>query len=537
MKAIKSVRLHGGIRPPPFKTRSLRSVIMATPVPEHLIIPLIQYGGQIAAPAVAVGDKVLKGQALTRIDLEGICPIHAPTSGTIEAIEPLPVADEFTTYQPCVVLRSDGEDCWTALDALPDWDTSPPEDLISRIHRAGVIGLGGAGFPLAKKLHSLQGRKLETLIINAVECEPYISCDQALVRARTADLVSGIQILRYITGATRTVIAIGNNKTDAIDALRQHLPRTEIRLVTVPPDYPAGSEKQLIQRIVRRQLPRDALPADIGALVVNAGTAYAVFRAIVLGQPLVSRITTLCGETLATPKNFEALIGTPVFFLLELCGVDYQRLSHLLCGGSIMGHTVTDLNVPLDKTTNCLIAGSEQEFPTLPEPMECIRCGYCASACPVSLQPQLLYRHIRAGALEQAEQSGVQDCIECGACNWVCPSHIPLLQYYRYAKYELESLAARRLQSQQWQQRFELHQYRMARKHKSKPQQKPDDRIAGADAAIPQFDRNQARIEIAAAVERARARRENLIASSAQAINSHEPLTAVRKTKIENPHQ
>ena len=252
-------------------------------------------------------------------------------------------------------------------------------------------------------------------------------------------------------------------------------------------------------------------------ITVNAGTAYAVFRALVLGEPLISRIVTVCGDTLQTPKNFEVLLGTPVAYLFELCGIDYQRLQRTVVGGSMMGITITDLAAPVTKTCNCLVAGSDEEFAPPPPALPCIRCGFCATACPASLQPQQLYLHARNGDLDRTRELGLDACIECGACAWVCPSHIPLVQFYRAAKTELQEREARHQLSQHWQQRYEFHQYRIARNEKRRLALKgarAQAAAAATPAATPSFDRNKARHDIAAAVARVKSRRKDLIASS-----------------------
>lgn len=511
---LRSHRTHGGIRPETHKTRSLRSVIMQTPLPEYLIIPLTQNRRAAAMPTVQVGDHVLKGQPLTDVADQTGCPVHAPTSGIIEGIGRYPVAAEIPADEPCFLLKSDGNDTWATLTGDARWQTRSPASLVDKIHVAGISELGAAGFSLAHKLRGIAADPLDTLIIDIAECEPYITCDQALARAHTAELLTGVKILQYVTGARETCIAIDAGKSDAIDALRAQLGQIDITLCRVSDRYPAGSEKSLIQQVTGRQVPAGGLPADIGVLVCNAGTAFAVYRAIVLGQPLISRITTLCGDTLATPKNFEVLIGTPVCFLLDLCGVDYERLSAVICGGSMTGFNLTDLKVPIGKGSNCLIAGSQQEFPSPPDALACIRCGYCAEVCPVSLQPRTLYELIHNDNPVRAEQAGLGDCIDCGACAWVCPSHIPLLQYFRHAQSVLAWQGERREQSRHWQQRYAYHQYRLARSDKRKNLDARRMTTAVPAEGVERFDRDRAQVDIAEAVARVRTRRENLIASS-----------------------
>jgi electron transport complex protein RnfC len=534
-RSSKRFGFSGGITPPPRKARSLRSVIMDTPLPPRLIIPLQQHQGEAGRLCVAVGERVRKGQPLTRADGVHQLPVHAPAEGFISAIESRPVAAEFPRQELCIVIDTEGSEDPPLSATMPDWQTLTPAQIIAAIEYAGIAGLGGAGFPAAAKLRSASGRPVRTLIINAVECEPYITADQALLRERAAQVLTGAAILQRASAAQRTVIATDNDKTDAIAALRKAMVGQGQELVLLPPRYPGGSERQLIEQLTGQQVPEHGLPADLGVLMINAGTAYAVYRALVLGEPLISRIVTVCGDTLQTPKNFEVPLGTPIAHLFELCGVDYQRLQRVVMGGNMMGITLSDLSVPVTKTCNCLVAGSAEEFTPVSEPLACIRCGHCASACPAGLQPQQLHLLARNGDLERARDFGLQACIECGVCNWVCPSHIPLVQYFRAAKADLAMEDQQRRLSQHWQQRYEFHQYRIARSEKRRlanrarvqtpsPAEQTIDKppVPIALASPASFDRNQARLDIEAALRRVQARRQSIIASTAAPHDSGE---------------
>jgi len=386
----------------------------------------------------------------------------------------------------------------------------PPEGIIEAIKQAGICGLGGAGFPAHRKFHS--GGSTHLLVINAVECEPYITADQALLRQHAEQVVAGARILKHASQATRCVIAAQSDKRDAIQALEKALADSELELVELTPRYPLGSEQQLLEALTGQQIPTGKHPVDLDILVFNAGTTKAVHDAIELGRPLISRVTTVCGDTLKTPKNFQVLLGTPVSFLLSLCGVDANRLDRLILGGSMMGYTLADPDVPVIKTTNCLIAGSAQEFPARPSARPCIRCDFCSSACPVSLMPQLLYQSLRAEHFEDAEQLGLRDCIECGACAYVCPSNIPLVQYYRAGKFELTLQQQEQQRSAYRKERFESRKRRLARDaeqrrgSRRRSVARPENPDV-SDSSLQSFSREQAKIEIADAVARVKARK------------------------------
>lgn len=491
------------------KARSLRSVIMRPPLPEFLVVPLRQYGGGCASPVVKPGQHLRKGEILALpVDRQQV-PLHAPSSGRVRAITQHPVAAGSRATSPCVIIDCDGNEEWTGLTPYPHWQEQSPATLLDAITAAGILGLGGAGYPLAAKLRRLAGTTANLLVVNAMECEPYISCDQALIRAHADQLLTGLAILRHITGATQAVIAIGRDKADAITALRARLPLPGVRLRLLEPYYGNGNERVLLHRLTGIDLPARRHPVDAGVLVVNAGTLMSVFRAITTGEPQLSRITTLCGDTLATPKNFEVLTGTPVASLLEWCGVDYARLRRLIWGGPVMGFALDDLSVPVDRTANCLIAASTDELAPPASPQPCINCGACATACPVLLQPQLLLEQLQAGQPELAQRMGLAECLECGACAWQCPSRIPLLESLRDGRRTAAEQARGLRLGRHRQKRHEYHQYRLSQQRK--------DRRATAPppiSAAPTFDRLAAREEIAAAVARVQSRRNNLIASS-----------------------
>lgn len=500
----------GGIAPDSRKARPLRSRIMPMPLPPHFVLPLTQYMGSQLEPLVKLGDRVLKYQVLAIPPDSSGTPLHAPSSGTVTAICNAPIAGMPGDTATCIYLECDGKDDSLELQPCSNPTQLTALEILSKIETAGIIGMGGAGFPTALKIAMAAEHGTDVLIINAAECEPYICCDEALLRERARAVVAGSEFIRMACNAPRCVIAIEPNKPDAIASLRQELVHSSTQLMLLEAVYPAGSEKQLVKAVTGLEVPSGAHATELGILVQNVGTAYAVYQAVAEGKPSVSRITTLAGEALLTPKNFEALVGTPISFLLELCGVDPSRHQSTVLGGSLMGIQLTSTDLPITKTSNCLIAATATEF-QVPEPERaCIRCGFCAEACPAMLLPQQLYSFARSHNHSQLETYGLMDCIECGACAHVCPSRIPLAQYYLAAKQELQDLRTQQKQGEAWQTRFQFHQYR-TRKEKELAQEQRTERLA-ATAVIEKplqtgFSRTDARKEIAAAVARTAAKK------------------------------
>ncbi|XOZ34731.1 electron transport complex subunit RsxC [Halomonadaceae bacterium KBTZ08] len=450
----------GGIHPPDNKEQSLQLPIRQAPLPEQLIVPLRQHRGDPGRVLVHVGDQVLTGQPLSDGEPGLSVPVHAPTSGTVIAIEPHAIPHPSGLEETCIQIEADGRDRWCELTPCPT-DASALEHY-DHLHQTGVVGLGGAGFPTRDKLQSA-GEAPECLILNGAECEPYITADQALMRERPESVITGAQALWQLVGAGQCLIGIEDNKPDAIEALRRAAEGTGIEIRVVPTRYPSGGERQLIQLLTGREVPSGGLPADVGVLCQNVSTAVAVDRSLRLGEPIIQRITTLTGNALARPGNIEARIGTPLDHLLFEAGLDPERLHRLIMGGSLMGFDLTTTGLPLIKTANCLIAGTAEEFPDSPIPQPCIRCGLCEQACPVDLLPQQLYWFASAGEHQKAEHFDLYDCIECGACDWVCPSHLPLTDYYRHSKGVLRQEKKEQAEADHARKRFEERQARMER--------------------------------------------------------------------------
>ncbi|MCC6073543.1 electron transport complex subunit RsxC [Pseudomonas sp. GCM10022188] len=475
----------GGIHPPQRKDLSNRTPIQQPPLSRRLTVPLSQHIGATAEPCVTVGERVLKGQKIAAGSGFVSVPVHAPTSGSVAFIGPQPYPHTSGMLSPAIVIDTDGLDEWCALAPCADFRSLEPLALLDRIRDAGISGLGGAGFPTAVKLTARPQQKIHTLVINGTECEPYITADDLLMREKATELMVGIDILAKLIEPAEVLIGIEDNKPEAIAALRAALGERTYQLRVFPAKYPSGGEKQLIQILTGREVPSGGLPADIGILCQNVGTAVAVHDAVVLGKPLIARITTLTGEALARPMNVEALLGTPVADLLAFAGLDAQKMDRLIMGGPMMGFTLPALEVPLVKTTNCLLAATRAELPPPPPALPCIRCGECALVCPASLLPQQLHFFALGAEHEQLKAYNLFDCIECGACAYVCPSTIPLVQYYRAAKADIRELEQKHQKAEHSRQRFELREERLRREEERKEEERKAraERAARAKAA------------------------------------------------------
>lgn len=462
MSLSRSVHpLRGGIHPPEQKTLSNQSAIQYPPLSKRFVLPLLQAGNLAAEPLVQVGQRILKGQKIAQASGPLSAPIHAPTSGTVVALEAQPYPHSSGLLAEAIVLESDGLEAWCALEPWPDYAAQPTDALLEKIRAAGICGLGGAGFPTATKLAAPSA--IHTLIINGAECEPYITADDRLMRERAAALVSGIEIVCHLLRPERVLIGIEDNKPEAIAAVQTAVGTRAWSVVVCPTRYPSGGERQLIHILTGMEVPAGQFPAAIGVLCQNVGTLVAIHEAVILGKPLISRIITLTGQALARPGNVEALLGAPAADLLAFAGLTPAHLERLLIGGPMMGFSVPSLAVPVIKTTNCLLAATRHELPPPPAPMPCIRCGDCADVCPAGLLPQQLHFFAQGDDHAQLRAHHLFDCIECGACAYVCPSSIPLVQYYRAAKADIREQDQQRRKAQQAKERFEQRQERLKR--------------------------------------------------------------------------
>jgi electron transport complex protein RnfC len=472
----------GGLKLPGHKKRSTQQPIRKTPLSKQLVLPLQQHIGAAAVPIVDVGDKVLKGQRIARAEGHVSVCLHAPSSGVISAIGEHAIPHPSGLSAPCITIETDGEDRWIERQQIADFRQHSAHELRQIIRDAGIVGLGGAGFPSFIKLNPGVHHTVETLLINGAECEPYITCDDMLMRERADGILDGVEIMLFALRASRCILAIEDNKPDSIAAIRYaltgrpHLSQTEI--VIVPTRYPTGGEKQLIQVVTGKQVPTNKLPIDIGIVCQNPGTAYAVGRAILHGEPLISRVVTVTGTDVPHAGNFETLFGTPIKDLLDFCETKRQPDEPFIQGGPMMGYSLAGDDLPITKTANCILVGVEDVAPPA-QPLPCIRCGDCADVCPASLLPQQLYWYSRAKDFDKTRDYNLFDCIECGCCDYVCPSKIPLVSYFRFSKTEI-------MNQQREQQKADLarerHESRLARLEREK--QEKEERQRQRKAAL-----------------------------------------------------
>jgi len=497
----------GGIHPPERKHASA-APIAQLPLPEQLIVPIRQHIGEPAELLVQVGEQVLKGQALTASHQHGQLPVHAPTSGRIDKIAASTIAHPSGLTDTCVFIVPDGRDQCVDKQPIADYRICDRGQLLDHIKQAGIAGLGGAGFPTAQKL--AQQKPLDYLIINGVECEPYICADDRLMREYADEIITGIEILMYLTSAPTTLLAVEDNKPEAIASLKQALgARQDIQLRVVPTKYPSGGEKQLIQLLTGQEVPSRGLPIDIGLVMQNVATAFAVKRAIIDGEPLVERVVTITGNTIAKPGNYWVRLGTPVAHLLQATGFKATAQQRVVMGGPMMGFALGDLQAPIVKISNCILVPDQQELPPAPAESPCIRCGACADVCPASLLPQQLYWHAKSKDHEALEQHNLFDCIECGACAYVCPSAIPLVHYYRQAKAEIRNLAREKARAEIARERFEARQQRLEREQQERLERhrKAAEARKKSQAEAAQTPGKDPQAAVKAALERAKARK------------------------------
>ena len=469
LNAGKTFSFPGGVHPDDKKSLSNTSVIKKPSMPELLVVPLRQHIGSDGICCVQVGDTVLKGQVLSQSSSPFSVPVHAPTSGEIVAIAPHVVAHPSGLTEMCISIRPDGKDTWCELSPIANYSDVHSNELIEAICQAGISGMGGAGFPTHIKTST--SKPVEFLILNGIECEPYITSDDRLMREHAWQIRQGLDILTHLIGPKAIIVAVEDNKPEAFEALSIACQdKKEYRVVNVETKYPAGGEKQLIQVITGREVPRNGLPADIGVMMFNVGTCFAIADAILHGKPLVERIVTVTGEAVESPSNFRALIGTPVSHLLDEAKYNpkKQKKPKVVMGGPMMGFTLSDATIPVIKTTNCLLVPAKKELVDDNAERPCIRCSACADACPASLLPQQMFWHAKAKEYDKAEEYDLFDCIECGACAYVCPSEIPLVHYYRQAKAEIRLQRDEKNKAEKAKQRFEARKERLEREKRER---------------------------------------------------------------------
>ncbi|KZY46844.1 electron transport complex subunit RsxC [Pseudoalteromonas shioyasakiensis] len=518
IKQGKVWSIPGGVHPPGQKLQSTTQAIARLPLPDKLVVSLKQHIGANGKLIVEKGQQVLKGQALTKPSGNWSVPVHAPTSGLISDICPMPSAHPSALPELSVIIEPDGEDNWCELNPVTDAKALSHDELVDIIHQSGIAGMGGAGFPTYVKADTRKA--IEFLIVNAVECEPYITADDMLMREHADGIIAGIELMQQLLSPQLTIIGIEDNKPDAIAAMKlaaQH--NDSIIVQTVPTVYPSGGEKQLIKLLTGKEVPSGSIPADIGMLVQNVGTLFAVNQAVHEGKPLIERVVTVTGNTIHKQGNVWALLGTEIKHLLDCQGFSPVPQQRVVMGGPMMGFTLPTVRIGVVKTTNCILAPDHQELAEPGDEKACIRCSACADACPASLLPQQLQWFAKSKEYDKLNEHNLFDCIECGACAYVCPSEIPLVQYYRVAKAEIKEQQAEQIKAERAKERFEARKERLEReqeerqnRHKRKPAAKSDgekQKVADALARVKsKSDDKDSKSAVAAAIARAKAKKQ-----------------------------
>lgn len=452
----------GGLKLETHKRRSTMRPLRPATDPALFVLPLNQHAGNAARPIVAPGDRIARGQPIAEPVGDVSAWLHAPASGIVRAIEnrPSPLARDGS---PCIEIENDGAN--RVFDAQPQLaDDAAPHAIREHIARGGIVGLGGAIFPTSAKLLRAPENNAH-LIVNGAECEPWISCDDMLLRERAGEVIAGAEILCRALQADGCTIAVEDDMVEAAAALRAAAKNAANppRIVAVPSIYPAGGERQLITTLTGREVPSGGLPQDIGIVCQNVGTAAAIARWIRDGEPLIRRIVTVTGGAIAHAANLDVHLGTPLSTLIADCGGFKDPPVQLIMGGTMMGIALPADSLPVVKGTNCIVAATAEDLhPAGPE-MPCIRCGNCSEVCPASLLPQELHRFALASELEALDRFGLVDCIECGCCDYVCPSQIPLVERFRLAKPELARHLTMRAMAPHAKASYEAREARLAR--------------------------------------------------------------------------
>ena len=472
-------------------------------MPERLVIAVNQHAGAPATVVVKPGYRVLKGQLLAETPGLPGARIHAPTSGSIAAVKDGPVPHPLGIPQPCIILDTDGKDETIELNPIWDFRQLSPEELLHRINQAGITGLGGAVFPTAIKVNAARDAGIHTLVLNGSECEPYISCDEMLMREDPQRIIQGSQILHRVLGTKRVIFYIEDRMgavKKALETAFKDLKVSAARIARVSTIYPEGGERQLVQVLTGAEVPSGGFPTDVGMLVQNVATVAAVADAVLDDLPLIQRVVTITGEGINHPRNLRVLIGTPISHLVRHCSGYAEGAARMVMGGPLMGIPLQGDHLPVVKACNCILVLSEESIrPPQPE-MPCINCGECVRVCPAKLLPQELHWHIRSKDFNTVEKLNLADCIECGCCDVICPSHIPLVEHFRYGKSEMQARAAEHEAAEVARKRFEARELRLERVKVEQREKRELKKRSVADAASRQKS-------IAEAVARSKARK------------------------------
>jgi Na+-translocating ferredoxin:NAD+ oxidoreductase subunit C len=428
---VEVKQFFGGIHVPHYKSFTEHKAIKETSLPGEIIIPLLQHTGAPNEPLVKVGDKVKAGQKIGETDKFVSAPVHASLSGTVTAIEPRP----FITGQmiESIVIAVDKNQDVLEL-ANNDLEKVGKEDIINAVKEAGIVGMGGAAFPTAIKLSPPPDKKVDAVIINGCECEPYLTCDHRLMLEKPAELLQGIKLLMKMLSVDKAFVCIEDNKEDAIEAVRQKNDDSNIVLLRMPTKYPQGSEKHLVKAALDREIPSGGLPFDVGALIQNVGTCVAIYEAVKFGKPLIERVVAVTGQNIKEPQNLMVKIGTPLSHIIEDCGGIVEEPAKVVVGGPMTGKAQETLDVPVVKgTTGVVVLPPDMALEDM-EYSDCVRCCKCVEHCPMLLYPNQISIYCEAGMIREAADWNTMDCIECGICAYVCPSKRPITQLVQRTK-------------------------------------------------------------------------------------------------------
>ncbi|MFI3194236.1 MAG: electron transport complex subunit RsxC [Methylococcaceae bacterium] len=464
LTGLTSTRIRGGVHAEERKANTaIQSIVTDFPLPKTLYIPLQQHVGKPAEPLIRVGEQVLKGQLLAYSQGMISAPVHAPSSGVILDVNDYPAPHPSALPIRMIVLATDGKEEWLKTPELGDPFQLKPEDISLRVGAAGIVGLGGATFPTAVKLNMGRENRIDTLIINGAECEPYLSCDDRQMQERSEQIIDGVRLMLHGMETHRAVVAIEDNKPHAFAAMSAAAaPFTEIEVIQIPTRYPMGWDRQMIRYVTGREVPVGCRSSEIGVTIHNVGTAYATHKAIRHGQALVSRVITVSGGAVARPMNVEVPLGTLITELFNFCEVDIQQTARIVMGGPMMGDSLPHANLPTVKATSGILALTSAELKSTDE-QPCIRCASCVSVCPAGLRPLDMANRIRVNQLDAAVDIGLKDCISCGCCSYICPSNIPLVQYFKYASGEVAARQQAQHKSEQTKRLMEARQARLER--------------------------------------------------------------------------
>lgn len=434
---MKFFGFRGGVHPPENKIQTENMAVEEVKAPKMLYVALLQHIGAPLDPIVAVGDRVLKGQKIADSQAFMSSPIHSPVSGTVKRIEDhvFPLMGRIKT----VIIENDEQETWAELSKIEKWENVDRRTLLTMIREKGIVGIGGASFPTHIKLDPPADAKIDTLLLNGAECEPYLNSDNRLMIENPEKIINGIKIIKKILGVNRAIVGIEENKPEAIASMRKAVEGTGIEIAPLKTKYPQGGEKQLIKAVLDRQVPSGKLPSAVGVVVQNTGTAAAIYDGIVNGIPLIEKVVTVSGKGIINPKNIKIAIGTPFSYLLDYCGVNREIVDKLVMGGPMMGMAQFSEEAPVIKGTSGLLALTKDE--TNPyKTRACIGCGKCVEACPMGLEPLMFARLAAFEQWEQLKEYSLMDCIECGSCAYICPANRPLTEAIKIGKSKLRAM-------------------------------------------------------------------------------------------------